>query len=187
MDITLYLLSNIGKETTFNSLKKTFEVGSANSVSDYLKWLEDCYLLFFLNKFSWSAKSIAINPRKVYGIDTALVQSNSLSFTKDKGRLFENAVFLFLRRKNLDLFYFRENKECDFVVFEKGKCKMLVQVCEEIHSDNQDREVNGLLEAMNYFGLSTGYIVTKSQDDYLEFDDKKVVFLPINQWMKIQF
>ena len=187
MEITLYLLSNIGKETTFNSLKKTFEVGSANSISDYLKWLEDCYLLFFLNKFSWSAKSIAINPRKVYGIDTALVQSNSLSFTKDKGRLFENAVFLFLRRKNLDLFYFRENKECDFVVFEKGKCKMLVQVCEEIHSDNQDREVNGLLEAMNYFGLSTGYIVTKSQDDYLEFDDKKVVFLPINQWMKIQF
>jgi hypothetical protein len=64
---------------------------------------------------------------------------------------------------------------------------MLVQVCEEIHSENQDREVNGLLEAMNYFGLSTGYIVTKSQDDYLEFDDKKVVFLPINQWMKIEF
>ena len=48
MDLTLYLLSNIGTECTYNSLRKTFQIGSTNSVSDYLTWLEDSYLLFFL-------------------------------------------------------------------------------------------------------------------------------------------
>ena len=48
MDISLYLLSNIGKEISFNNLRKTFSVGSANTVSDYLSWLADAYLLFFL-------------------------------------------------------------------------------------------------------------------------------------------
>ena len=107
MDITLHLLSNVGKEITFNSLRKTFSVGSTNSVADYLNWLEDCYLLFFLDRFSWSSKSIAINPRKVYGIDTGLIQANSLSFSENKGRLFENFVYLFLRQKPFTLFYFR--------------------------------------------------------------------------------
>lgn len=187
MDITLFLLSNVGKETTYNRLKNAFEVGSANSVSDYLKWLEDCYLLFFLKKFSWSAKSIAVNPRKVYGIDTGLIQANSLSFTSDKGRLFENAVFLFLRRKRFDLYYFKENSECDFVVFNQGVCTMLVQVCEEIHSDNQHREVKGLVEAMHFFQLEIGYIVTKNQSDSLEIDGKKVVLIPVIDWMKLNF
>jgi len=109
MDITLFLISNIGKETTYNSLRKSFSVGSANTVSDYLSWLEDTYILFFLPRFSWSAKSIAVNPRKVYAIDNGLAIANSLSFTNDKGRLLENAVFLFLRQKFNSLYYFREN------------------------------------------------------------------------------
>ncbi|HOH83147.1 MAG TPA: ATP-binding protein, partial [Bacteroidales bacterium] len=151
MDITLFLISNIGKETTYNSLRKSFSVGSANTVSDYLSWLEDTYILFFLPRFSWSAKSIAVNPRKVYAIDNGLAIANSLSFTNDKGRLLENAVYLFLRQKFNSLYYFRENSECDFVVFGKGKCLLLIQVCEQVHNENKDREVNGLLDAMRFF------------------------------------
>ncbi len=187
MNITLHLLSNVGKEITFNSLRKIFSVGSTNSVADYLNWLEDCYLLFFLDRFSWSSKSIAINPRKVYGIDTGLIQANSLSFSEDKGRLFENFVYLFLRQKQFVLFYFRENSECDFVVFEKKKCKMLIQVCEEVHLDNQDREVKGLLEAMNYFLMDEGFIVTKNQQDELRMKDKIIYLVPVIKWMEAYF
>lgn len=187
MDITLHLLSNVGKEITFNSLRKTFSVGSTNSVADYLNWLEDCYLLFFLDRFSWSSKSIAINPRKVYGIDTGLIQANSLSFSENKGRLFENFVYLFLRQKPFTLFYFRENSECDFVVFEKKKCKMLIQVCEEVHLDNQDRETRGLHEAMNYFSMEEGFIVTKNQQDELRIDGKTIHLVPVIEWMENYF
>ena len=183
MGITLFLISNVGKEVTYNSLRKAFHVGSANTVSDYLSWLEDTYLLFFLQRFSWSAKNRAVNPRKVYAIDTGLVNSNSLSFTKDKGRLLENIIYLFLRKKNYDLSYFREQTECDFVVFEKGKCKMLIQVCEQLHAENKDRETKGLLEAMDFFKMKTGLIITQMQTDELEFGSKTIKVLPAPRFL----
>ena len=183
MDITLFLLSNVGKECTYNSLRKAFEVGSANTVSDYLTWLEDTYLLFFLPRFSWSAKNRGLNPRKVYAIDTGMVNANSLSFTTDKSRLLENIVYLFLRQKNFDLSYFREKTECDFVVFEKGKCKMLIQVCEKLHNENKDREIKGLLEAMDFFGLKTGHIITQNQKDVLKIDKRTIELVPAHQFL----
>ncbi|MBX2944277.1 MAG: ATP-binding protein [Cyclobacteriaceae bacterium] len=183
MDITLYLLSNVGKEFTFNSLRKSFQVGSANTVSDYLSWLEDTYLLFFLTRFSWSAKSRAVNPRKVYAIDTGMINANSLSFSKDKGRLLENIVYLHLRKRNYELSYFREQTECDFVVFEKGKCKTVMQVCQQLHNENQDRETGGLLEAMDFFGLKSGLIITQGQADALRVDRKTIELKPAHQFL----
>lgn len=184
MEITLYLLSNIGKEMTFNSLKKTFSVGSANSIMDYLSWLEDGYLLFFLQRFSYSSKVSAVNPRKVYAIDTGMVQCNSLSFTEDTGRLLENLVYIHLRKTCEKLFYFREKNECDFVVFEKNKCKMAIQVCQEVHSENMKRELNGLLEAMQFFKLKEGLILTQNQSDVLSIEGKTVKVVPVFEFIQ---
>lgn len=183
MDITHFLISNIGKEVSYNNLKKSFSIGSATTVSDYLSWLEDSYLLFFLKKFSWSAKNSALNARKVYAIDTGMVNCNSLSFTKDKGRLLENAVYLFLNQHFESLFFFREKGECDFVVFEKNKCRHLIQVCEDVNGDNKNREVNGLIEAMDFFDKKEGLIITKNQEDVLTFDKKKITLIPAYKFM----
>ena len=180
-DIALHLLSNVGKETTFNSLRKTFDIGSTNSVSDYLKWLEDTYILFFLPRFSWSPKSVLVNPRKVYAIDTGFVQANTLSRSEDTGRLLENMVYLFLRQQTTELFYFREKGECDFVVMEKGTCRQVIQVCEQLLSENKNREITGLLEAMKFFGLDEGYIYTLDQEDAFVVDGKRVVVKKVRE------
>lgn len=178
-DVTLHLLSNVGKETTFNSLRKTFEIGSTNSVSDYLRWLEDTYILFFLPRFSWSPKSVLINPRKVYGVDTGFIKANTLSRSSDSGRMLENIVYLHLRQQTSDLFYFKEKGECDFIVMDKDECKKVIQVCEEIHSDNKDRELKGLLEAMKFFNQKEGYIYTLNQEDELIIEDLKIYIVRI--------
>jgi predicted AAA+ superfamily ATPase len=178
IDIALFLISNVGKETTYTSLKKTFQVGSTNSVVDYLTWLEDAYLLFFLQKFSYSSKSIAVNPRKVYAIDNGLINANSLSFSSDNGRKLENAVYIYLRNKGTKMYYFREKNECDFVLFDKEICTSAVQVCYEIDGDNKTRELNGLLEAMQFFDLKEGFIITQNQKDSLKIEDKTVYLIP---------
>jgi uncharacterized protein len=183
MDITLYLLSNIGKEVSYNTLRKIFSLGSANTVSDYLSWLVDTYLLFFLPRFSWSAKSIVVNPRKVYAIDNGLVNANTLSFNDDRGRLLENAVFVHLRRNYESLFYFRADRECDFVVFENKKCKFLMQVCESLTTDNLNREMEGLLEAIRFFNLTEGYIITLDQKDELKSDNLTIHVLPVYEFV----
>lgn len=186
MEIALFLVSNVGKPCTYNSLKKTFNVGSANSISDYLTWLEDSYLLFFLQRFSYSAKTSAINPRKVYAIDTALISANSLSFSEDSGRLLENIVYLHLRKTYDKLFYYKEKGECDFVVFEKNKCKKVIQVCNELHDENKKRELTGLLEAITFFKLTEGYILTHNQKDELLIDGKKIILIPVFKWLQEQ-
>ena len=184
-ELTLFLISNIAKPYSLNGLKKTFNLGSANSVSDYVSWLEDSYLFFSLPRFSWSLKSVAVNQKKIYSIDTGFAQANSLSFSSDKGRLFENMIYLSLRRKFTDLYYFREKGECDFVVKEKEKVTQVVQACFELNSDNLQREMNGLKEAMDFFGLQEGTIVTLIQTDLFINDDKHIRVISANNWLKL--
>lgn len=184
-ELTLFLISNIAKPYSLNGLKKTFNLGSANSVSDYVSWLEDSYLFFSLPRFSWSLKSVAVNQKKIYSIDTGFAQANSLSFSSDKGRLFENMIYLSLRRKFTDLYYFREKGECDFVVKEKEKVTQVVQACFELNSDNLQREMNGLKEAMDFFGLQEGTIVTLNQTDLFINGDKHIRVISANDWLRL--
>lgn len=182
-EIALFLLSNTGKPVTYNSLRKSFGLGSANTASDYLKWMEEAYLFFYLPKFSWSAKESAVNPRKVYAIDNGLIYANTLSFTKDSGRILENLVHLHLRKKNSRLFYFKEKNECDFVVVENRKCEAVIQVCQELNNDNKIREIDGLKEAMSFFGLKEGFIITRFQDDNLSVDGFNIHIVSLRNFL----
>ena len=92
-NIAVFLLSNISREFSCNSLAKTFGIGSANTVVSYVGYMEDTFLLFTLPIFSFSLKKQQVNPRKVYAIDTGFLAANSASFSGDKGRILENAVF----------------------------------------------------------------------------------------------
>jgi predicted AAA+ superfamily ATPase len=184
-EITLYLISNIAKPYSLNGLKKIFELGSANSVSDYVSWLEDSYLFFTLPRFSWSLKSVAVNPKKIYSIDTGFARANSASFSSDAGRLFENMIYLSLRQKFNNLYYFREKGECDFVIKEKNTVTRVVQACYELNADNLKRELNGLKEAMDFFDLKEGTIVTMNQTDTFDEGDKKIRVVSANEWLKL--
>jgi predicted AAA+ superfamily ATPase len=53
-EMALYLISNIGVEFSFNSLAKTFNIGSTNSAIAFVSYLEDSYLLFTVSKFGYS-------------------------------------------------------------------------------------------------------------------------------------
>jgi len=183
VEIALFLISNSAKEYSLNSIKKAFGVGSANSVANYVQWLEDAYLLFSAPRFSWSLKSVAINPKKVYTIDTGFAQANSLSFTDDLGRLFENAIFLELRRMYKDIYYFREQGECDFIVKEGKEIKHILQVCTEINPDNLNREVNGLEEALAFFSKTEGHIITLNQNDKIVKGNKVIHLISASNWL----
>ena len=172
--LALYLVSNVGKLVTGNRLKSLFEVGSTSTIMDYLSHLEYTYLFYFIPKFSYSARKQLVNPRKIYAADTGMVNANSGSFSDDFGRKFENMVFLHLRRDFREIYYYSEKGECDFVVVQKGAVVKLVQVCYDLSADNVDRELEGLFEAMDYFGLQEGLLVTLQQNDAFERNGKVV-------------
>lgn len=181
--LAIWLVSNVGKPISAGSLSKTLQIKSVTTVNDYLSYLGDAYLFFYINRFSYSQKKQLRNLRKVYCIDNGIIAINSRSFTEDKGRLLENLVFLELRRKYREMYYFQESKECDFVVFQKHSPEILIQVCWTITNDNFDREVNGLVEAMKYFNMDEGYIVTAEDEDLIKEEDKLIHILPFTKWV----
>jgi uncharacterized protein len=81
------------------------------------------------------------------------------------------------------LYYFQEKKECDFVVFEKGKPKELIQVCYDLTAANLERETSGLYAAMDYFKMPSGKIVTLNQKDKFNKDGKKIEVVPLNEFL----
>lgn len=183
--LTLYLVSNIGKCLSLNQLKNLFSVGSVNSISNYIEWLEDSYMIFSIPKFSFSVKKQIYNPRKIYCVDTGLAGANSLSMSKDQGRKLENLVFLHFRRNRKTIFYYAEKNECDFIIVEKGQPLEAVQVCLQLTSDNLDRELKGLVEAMTELNLESGLIITFDQEDSFEVNGKVVKAIPAWKYLTI--
>ena len=109
--LAVWLISNSGKLTSGNKLRNLFAIGSSASIMEYLSYFNDAYLFFFIPKFSYSQKVQIVNPKKVYAIDSGLVNVNSTSFSDDLGRVFENLFFLHLRRQTREIFYFSEEKD----------------------------------------------------------------------------
>lgn len=181
--LTNYLLSNVGKEFSYTKLKAAFGISSVNTIISFIQYLEDCYLLFTIPKFDYSLKKQTVNPKKIYAIDTGIIRSNTLSFSDDLGRILENVVFIHLLRKNYKVFYFRMKNECDFVASEKGKITKVIQVCYSLNDDNLQREINGVTEAMEYFGHKKGLILTYNTEDKYQIDKKEVFVKPVWKWL----
>ncbi|MCG9881254.1 MAG: ATP-binding protein [Bacteroidia bacterium] len=181
--LAVWLVSNVGKPVTGNSLRKIFEISSSSTMSEYLKYLSDAYLFFFLPKYSYSPKVQMVNAKKVYCIDNGFIEVNSLSASADEGRLLENLVFMEIRRKWTEVFYFSEKRECDFVIFEKKKAKYVIQVCWQLNENNLSREIQGLKEAMQFFGLDYGQIITFNQSDMFEENGLKMELIPFHVWV----
>lgn len=182
-EMALYLLTNAGKEFSYNGLRQLFNLGSATTVRSFLSFFEDSYLVFTIPLFDYSLKKQLVNAKKVYSIDPGLSHANSASFSEDRGHVLENTVFLHLRRKHPDIFYYRRKNECDFVIKERNRISSAFQVCHDLTEDNQEREVNGLLEALKEFRLSEGLILTFDQEDRLVVDGKRIMVKPAWKWM----
>lgn len=183
--LAVYLMSNVGNPISANKLAGSFGIKSATTISDYFSYLKDSYLFEFLPQFDWSVKSQIRNPKKVYTIDTGFIREISFAFTENKGHVFENLIYLHLRRQkgNNQLYYFKEKGECDFIVFHKGNAQQAIQVCFEINDMNFDREYQGLLEAIQFFELKEGVIVTLNQKDTFKEGDITIRMIPAHEYL----
>jgi uncharacterized protein len=180
----IYLVAtNLSKEISFNSVRKTLELGSTTTVSDYFSYLEDTYLLFLLPKHDYSLNKQIKSNKKLYLIDNALAKQLGFNFSENKGKLLENLVFLELKRNEKEIFYFQDKKECDFLIKEKNKITQAVQVSYELNEKNKNREIEGLFEAMDKFNLKQGLILTLNEENEIEMKNKKIIIKPIWKWL----
>jgi predicted AAA+ superfamily ATPase len=181
--LAVYLVSNIGTLVSANKLAGMFGIKAGSTILEYFYYFKDSYLLDFLPMFSYSLKTQTRNLKKIYAVDMGIYSQNSTTFSDNSGRRLENTVYLHLRRQFKELYYFKEKNECDFVAMEHGNVKQLVQVCYFVDNMNFKREYEGLKEAMNYFGVKTGVIVTFNQQDRFEENGLTIQLIPAHRYL----
>ena len=177
--LSLYLASNCGNLISGSKLSAQLGIKTNVTILEYLSYLEQCYLFFFVPKFNYSAKAQSVNPKKVYCIDTGMIQSVTLSLNADMGRMLENAVFIELRRRTKNIWYYSESSfECDFLYGHDSVPENAVQVCYELTSENREREVRGLVETCRKFPGVKPLIVTFNQKDKISYDGMIIEAIP---------
>ena len=183
-ELAYYFASNVGKEFSYTKLTQTVGLSSPHTVSNYCDYLEKCYLCFFINRYSHSLKKQIKNNKKCYMIDPALIRTVGFRVSEDKGRLLENIVFLHLKMQSADIYFHKGQKECDFVIRENNCITQAIQVATNLNNkDTKDREIKGLLEAMETYNLQKGLIITEDHQESLQIGKQQLEMIPIWKWL----
>lgn len=183
-EIALYLLSNMTSPMSFNNVRAMVGAKSVTTVKNYVDFFEEAYLFFSLFKFDYSIKKQIINDRKVFAVDTGIANAVAFKFSENIGANMENVVFIELKRRGVEVYYYREKKECDFVLRKGLKVVEAIQVTQDLADPKTaEREIAGLLEAMEKFKLRSGLIITESHEEEREVAGKKIKIVPAWKWL----
>lgn len=189
-----YLASHCGKEMSYSKLLGMINnngkvVSSNTTISEYCSYIENSYLCFFINRYDDNLKAQQQSPKKIYFIDHVLAKIIGFRTSGDHGRLFENIIFLELKRRGYDIYYHKDKNECDFILRRGMETVQVIQACTELHDPStKQREISGLMEAMDKFSLSEGFIITEHEEDnqIIERENKKykILIRPIWKWLR---
>jgi len=181
-NLCIFLFSVAAKQISPSKLTHVIGVKSPSTVLEYLSYFESSYVINLIPKFSYSIKSQMLSEKKVYIVDNGFINVGSISASRDVGRKLENAIYWEIRRRTKSIWYLSDNQsECDFI-YKIDDTSFALQVCYELHHDNQEREINGLIAAMKFFNLREGVIVTLKQTDLILIDTYRIKVIPAYQF-----
>ena len=93
-------------------------------------------------------------------------------------------IFIELKRRGQEIYYYKDKKECDFVIRKGLKISEAIQVSQNLSDPKTaEREMAGLLEAMEKFKLKTGLIIAEGQEEEKNVKGKKIKIVPAWKWL----
>ncbi|OGQ47781.1 MAG: hypothetical protein A3H42_01790 [Deltaproteobacteria bacterium RIFCSPLOWO2_02_FULL_46_8] len=184
-EMALYLLSNFASRAAYHKIKNIFEVKSVHTIKNYFEFLEESYLLFGVNAFSFKLKEQIRKPKKIYAIDTGLINAIVPKISLNIGRLMENTVFLELKRRGMDVYYYTDGHcEVDFVIKDGLKIKKMIQVCYSIESlETKEREIKSLVKAQAKLECQGSTVITWDTEGDETVKNTKIQFIPLWKWL----
>jgi predicted AAA+ superfamily ATPase len=149
----LSMIHNVGKPFAlnkfYNDLKSRGYQTGKDILYDYADHIEDAYLAFSIAVYNKSIRKSTTSPKKLYAIDPGLIRALTLDYESDLGRLFENIVYLDLKRLGCEISYYTtsEGYEIDFVVQTPRGHKKFFQVAWDMHDANTAQREERALQA----------------------------------------
>lgn len=183
------MFGNIFSISKFEEYLKSNKIKySLEDIYKIIRAFEDVFLVGYVKQYFKSHKKREISKSKVYLFDTSYITFLSKE-SEDYGRILENLVFIELFRRqedieNKNIFYYisDSNKECDFIV-KKRESIEAIQVCYNLNEKNKEREIEGLLCALEKFELDRGTIITLDQQEKIKIKGKTLHVIPAWKWM----
>jgi predicted AAA+ superfamily ATPase len=132
-----------------------------------------------LLKYDPSLKKQIANAKKIYLIDNAISNNIGFNATDNFGSQLKNLVFIELKRRGKECFYHSSNSECDFIVRKGTQITEAYQVTMSISNpETRQREIRGLLDALECYNLNEGYILTLEESETITIDNKTIHVIP---------
>ena len=184
--VVKYVIENMGKtfsaSSISNFLKSENRKVSIESIYNYLRWLEQAFIIFPCERYDMPGKSVLKTQEKYYLADVSFRYALFGYNRKMLDGVMENIVYLELRRRGYDVYVGKNNtKEIDFIAIHKDE-KIYVQVCVQI-PENSNREVGNLMEIRDHYPK---YVVTLNEMDVGIENGIRIVhlrdFLLAKQW-----
>ncbi len=184
-NLSQYLFTNFTNFISYNSLKSVLNIKSATTVQEYISFLEESYLIFELYKYDYSLKKQFVSNKKVFVIDNGIRNKIALMFSTDKGRYLENLVFIELKRRKKEIFFYKtkKNLEIDFLYYENKRFH-LIQVSYGFYDMSTiRREVRALVDAAGELTRTENLILTYEEETTLMEKGVKITVLPVWKWL----
>jgi len=165
--ICRFLFDSIGSSISTKKISDTLSSNgrknSVHTVEEYLNALLESYILYKVNRFDIKGKELLKTQEKYYLSDIGLrtyLLGNSLG--KDLGHIFENIIFLELKRKGYKIYVGKDNdNEVDFVC-ETENDVIYVQVSLSVRDENTlRRELKPLESIQDHYKK---YLITLDYD-----------------------
>lgn len=184
--VVKYVIENMGKtfsaSSISNFLKSENRKVSIESIYNYLRWLEQAFIIFPCERYDMQGKSVLKTQEKYYLADVSFRYALFGYNRKMLDGVMENIVYLELRRRGYDVYVGKNNtKEIDFIAIHKDE-KIYVQVCVQI-PENSNHELGNLMEIRDHYPK---YVVTLNEMDVGIENGIRIVhlrdFLLAKQW-----
>lgn len=182
--LVTWYLTGVSCLHSYTSIRKAFGI-SIELASSLTNYLSEAFLAFEMGRYHPNLKVQARDPKKVYIIDTGLRTVSLQSKREDWGYLAENSVYLELRRRKKEVYYFKGTQETDFVITELGRPVDVIQVayCDLETPKTKEREILSLLECLDHLNLKHGKILTLTLEDQQMIKGRRIEFIPLYRWL----
>lgn len=163
--VVKYLVENMGKTFSASSiskfLKSEHRAVSVESIYNYLRWLEQAFIICPCHRYDIQGKNILKTQEKYYLADVTLKYCLLGYNRKMLDGALENIVFLEMKRRGYEVYIGKNaSKEIDFIGVRRDE-KIYVQVCVQL-PENSDREIGNLMEISDHYPK---YVVTTNSMD----------------------
>lgn len=172
--VALRLIASSGTLVTANKLREQLKIKAVSTAAEHMALTEQAGLVSFVSVYSDNPARQAINPRKVYACDTALMGALSHEDAPDRERTFETLIFNHLRRNNRSIHYTGGAGGCDFVATDEDGTVRCIQTCYEDDPDRMETKKEGLVHALRETGAKSGTIVTADLSDRIAIDGYEI-------------